>query len=170
MARDFVTYGTTLPTLVERLALEKEQLQIQKDLLEDQFDGLQQQLNDQEGTSNQKRKNFLKSVPPNVRGETLEETVSNLLTEVDALRARPPKEIVPPALLERMEAHEDRSWDSAGTDDASRAVAFLDFLIEQPKKLLERFRELVRPIVEVIGHYPAAEKLLRFVKLGRYRG
>jgi len=168
MARDFAAYGTTLPSLAERLAVEKEQLEMQKDLLEAQFDELHRQTTQTEVQAAAEEKIVLKSVPPDLVGTTLKDTVDNLAAEVGAFRARAPVEVVPAALLERMEKFPDRAWDQPGTD-AQRAVAFLDFLIEQPGKLLERFRKLVHPLADFISGYPAGARLLKFVGIDRGR-
>jgi hypothetical protein len=72
-------------------------------------------------------------------------------------------------LLDRMEKSDSKDkWDTGGSA-TSRASAFLSWLENEPKRLMSKFKSLVYPLADFIRGYPAGEKLLKFVGIGKNR-
>ncbi len=71
--------------------------------------------------------------------------------------------------MDRMEKSKDKAkWDMGGSS-ANRMVAFLDWLESEPKRLIEQFKKLALPVIALLSGYPQAEKLAKFLGIGKTR-
>ena len=81
----------------------------------------------------------------------------------------PDVQAVAQVLLDRMEKCQNKDkWKTFGST-ASQASSFLDWLENEPKRLMEIFKQLVRPIAKVMQDWSDAKPLLKFVGLGRHK-
>jgi len=85
------------------------------------------------------------------------------VTQNAGLSATTDAEEIAKAVLERMEQNKDKQiWDKEGST-VDRVTAFLDYLENEPKRLMAKFRQLVAPLAKFISGYAVGEKLLKFV-------
>lgn len=121
-------------------------------------------------------------IPPGLLHQHAEElqkerlAAEKIAAELDVVRKKVAGPAVPPevqavaqVLLDRMEKCQNRDkWETAGST-ASRATSFLDWLENEPKRLMEKFKQLVKPIAAVMKDWPQAKPLLKFVGLGKHK-
>jgi len=133
---------------------------------QDQLD----ELNSQAG----KLKAILRPSP----GESLVEASERLVevADLDSERKKAAGRAIPEdvqeaasLLLDRMEKSESKEkWDTGGST-ATRAAAFIEWLENEPKHLMEKFRKLVSPLSDFISGYSQGRALLKFVGIGKIK-
>lgn len=193
MGKSYLQYGSTVPTLAERLAVDKQRLQ--KALLEqaETIAELESQKEDEVGalSGNVKEIARLKTEATAIKAERdsnarqLRQLNSELSHVAVMLKPKPGESVaaaasrvaaasvtddvsrIAQAVLEKMDKSESKEKWHKGGSRADQAVAFLDWLEGEPARLLEKFKKLVKPIVPTIKNWPPAKELLRYLQFGK---
>lgn len=71
-------------------------------------------------------------------------------------------------LIQRMNLCDRKSeWDNPVESPGRRATAFLNWLQDEPKRLMEKFRKLAAPMISLVHNYPQAKRLVQFFGFGK---